>query len=50
MLGFYEKGNPDNIVLIRINGNGTDKFLDRTAEVKNFLNSFSVFFLFSLKK
>jgi len=37
MLGFYEKGNPDNIVLIRINGNGTDKFLDRTAEVESFL-------------
>nr|XP_039267214.1 ethanolamine kinase 1-like [Styela clava] len=36
MLGFTHKENKSDIVLIRINGNKTEIFLDRDAEVKSF--------------
>ncbi|XP_078493186.1 ethanolamine kinase 2-like [Ciona intestinalis] len=36
MFGFYYLENKDDTVLVRINGNQTDIFLDREAEVNNF--------------
>nr|XP_002130004.1 ethanolamine kinase 1 isoform X1 [Ciona intestinalis] len=36
MFGFHHLENKDDTVLVRINGNGTEIFLDRKAEVENF--------------
>jgi len=36
MLGFSLKENGNETVLVRVNGNGTEEFLDRKAEVESF--------------
>lgn len=33
LLGFYTNGREDDMVLLRMNGKGTDAFLDRRSEV-----------------
>lgn len=33
MLGYYQHGNESDMVLVRINGNSTEIFLDRANEV-----------------
>ncbi|CAK8671283.1 unnamed protein product [Clavelina lepadiformis] len=36
MFGFHYKNNKGEIILVRVNGNGTEIFLDREEEVKSF--------------
>lgn len=35
MFGFFHDNDNDDTVLVRVNGNGTEKFLDRNSEVSN---------------
>ena len=35
LIGVYNNGKKDNMVLVRVYGNNTDKFIDREAELRN---------------
>jgi len=35
LIGVFKDGTPDDMVLVRVYGNSTDKFIDRDAEIRN---------------